>query len=139
MRRTMMAVPLAALVVAVVACTSGSASGLVGPTWQWTHLTENHPKHQSVVTDPTSYTLTLKSDGTFGARVDCNHMSGTYTTSDSSITLKPGATTAVGCAPNSLGARYMALLSAVGSYSIDGKNMTMQLAHDAGEMGFVQG
>jgi heat shock protein HslJ len=135
----MMAVPLAALVVAMVACGSGSTSRLVGPTWQWTHLAENHPKHQTVVTDPTSYTLTLKSDGAFGARVDCNQLSGTYTTSDSSLTLKPGAMTAVGCGPNSLGARYVDLLAAVSSYSIDGKNMTMQLAHDAGEMGFAQG
>ncbi len=138
-RRSMGAALLVAIVVAVVACNSGSKFGLIGPTWRWTHFTESHAKHQSVVPDPASYTLSLRDDGTFQAKADCNELSGTYTTSGRSLTLKPGAMTAVGCGANSLGARYVAMLGAVSSYAIDGKSMTLQLAGDAGEMEFALG
>ena len=59
---------------------SGSAAGLTGKTWQWTASTTKVPASQSVVPDPENYTLDFKSDGTFSAKVDCNQLSGTYTT-----------------------------------------------------------
>jgi heat shock protein HslJ len=128
-----------ALVLAMAGCSSGSSSSdLVGPSWQWTHLSENQPKHQSVVPDPQNYTLTLADDGTFQAKADCNNVSGTYTTSGSTLTLKPGPSTLAACGPNSLDAQYVSLLHAVSSYSVDGSDLTLQLAADAGDMGFTK-
>ena len=137
MRRMSLAILAVAIASGLGACSS-AASGLTGATWQWSHLSENNPKHQSVVPDPASYTITFDADGHFQARADCNQVSGSYTTNGSSITLTVGPTTLVACPPGSLGDQYVALLQQVAGYSIDGTNLTLLLENDAGEMGFVQ-
>ena len=138
MRRTAMAI-LAATVVFGLASCSGVTSGLVGPTWQWTQLTENHPKHQSVVPDPSNYTIEFTVDGHFQAKADCNQVSGSYTASGSSLTLNLGPSTLVACGADSLGDQFTALLHTVSGFSVSGTKLTMTLANDAGEMGFDQG
>ncbi|HEY7283123.1 MAG TPA: META domain-containing protein [Actinomycetota bacterium] len=133
------ALVLAAVVAPMGACSSGSGSDLVGPTWRWTHLTETEPAHQSVVPDPQNYTLTLSDDGTFSARADCNQVHGSYTTNGSSLTLKPGASTLAACGDNSLDTQYVTLLGTVTSYDIKDTDLTMQLGQGAGTMGFAEG
>ena len=96
MRRTAMAVIALALLAGMVACGSDSSGDLVGPTWQWTGLVENAPKHQSAIPDPENYTLTFADDGQHTGR-----QSQTW-------------------------------------FAIDGDQMTVQLAADAGEMQFTQ-
>src|SRR5215470_7393176 len=73
----------------LAACTGGT-SGLVGPTWQWTFLTEHAPMAHSDVGDPGRYTLTLADDGSFQVKADCNTVAGTYVTDGDEITLTPG-------------------------------------------------
>lgn len=141
MRRAKVAVFLvaAAAVTGMAACSSGSGgSDLVGPTWQWSSGTLNQPKHQFVVSDPGNYTITFADDGSFQAKADCNSVHGTYTTSGDSLSIKPGASTLVGCGPESQGDQFVTLLGTVGSFAVDGSNLTMTLAADAGELQFQQ-
>ena len=127
-------VPAMAALLAMTAC--GSSAKLVGPTWQWNGLTLNNPKHQSAIPDPQNYTLTFKDDDTFQAKADCNQLSGTYTTNGSALKLTHGPMTLVACPTGSLSDQYVTLLGHVDSYSIDGKDLKLQLASDEGEMGF---
>lgn len=138
MRWATAAVLVAAIALGGAACGSDSEGDLVGPTWQWTGLTENAPKHQSAVPDPENYTLAFQDDGNFNAKADCNQVSGSYEADGDSLTLQPGPSTLVACPEGSLGDQYVALLHAFDAYSIDGDQMTVQLAADAGEMQFTQ-
>jgi heat shock protein HslJ len=138
MRRTAMAVMALALLAGMVACGSDSSGDLVGPTWQWTGLVENAPKHQSAIPDPENYTLTFADDGNFQAKADCNQVSGGYEADGDSLTLQPGPSTLVACPEGSLGDQYVALLHAFDTFAIDGDQLTVQLAADAGEMQFTQ-
>ncbi len=127
-------VPAVAVVLAMTGCSSNAK--LVGPTWQWIGLTLNNPKHQSAVPDPQNYTLTFQDDGTFQAKADCNQLAGTYTKSGSSLKLTHGPMTLVACPAGSQSDHYVTLLGTVISYAIDGKKLTLNLARDAGVMGF---
>jgi hypothetical protein len=70
------------------------------------------------------YLLTFAADGTFNAVVDCNVLSGTYTTADAmqatgDLTLTPGPFTAAACPPGSLSDLYLYALARSKSYAID--------------------
>jgi heat shock protein HslJ len=122
-------------VMAVGACSgsgSGSATGLTGKTWQWTASTTKVPASQSVVPDPANYTIDFKSDGTFSAKVDCNQMSGTYTsTSSGGLTIEPGPMTMAMCPDGSLDSLYVFGLSNAQSYAIASNQLTITLAEEA--------
>jgi heat shock protein HslJ len=126
--------PVVALMLATTGCSSNAT--LVGPTWQWIGLTLNNPKHQSAVPDPQNYTLTLKDDGTFQAKADCNQLAGTYTMNGSALTLTHGPMTLVACPSGSQSDQFVTLLGTVSSYSIDAKDLSLNLAKNAGVMGF---
>jgi heat shock protein HslJ len=138
MRRTMMAIVALAIAAGATGCGSDADSGLVGATWEWTALSENAPKHQSVVPEPENYTITFSEDGNFQAKADCNQLAGTYTEDGDSLTIEPGPMTLVACPPESLSDQYVALLGTVSSFAVDGKELTLQLGQDAGEMQFTQ-
>ncbi len=138
MRRATVAVILVATVAGLAACSSDSSnSDLVGPTWQWGSGTLNQPKHQFVVPDPENYTITFADDGTYQAKADCNSVHGSYTTSGDSLTIKPGASTLVGCGAESQGDQFVTLLGTVSSFKVDGSDLTMALTADAGELQFT--
>jgi heat shock protein HslJ len=125
-----------ATVLLVVACSSSSGSGLTGKAWQWTASTTKVPASQSVVPDPENYTLTFNTDGSFSAKVDCNNMSGTYTTTSSGgLTITPGPMTLAACGPDSLSDIYVAGLMQAKSYAISNSQLTITLA-DEGTMTF---
>ena len=139
MRRATVAVFLMALVAGMAACSSGSSgSDLFGPTWQWHGGSLKQPAHQFVVPDPQNYTITFADDGTFRAKADCNQVSGSYTTSGDSLTIKPGPSTLVACGPDSQGDQFVTLLATVGSFKVDGSDLTMTLLADAGELQFTK-
>jgi heat shock protein HslJ len=112
----------AVLVLAVVltaACSPGNP--LTGKTWQWTAMTTTTPTSQSVVpTDQqASYTVEFKTDGTFASKVDCNQVSGSYTTTASNgLTIVPGPTTLAVCPEGSIGPIFLTGLSSAASYTI---------------------
>ena len=137
MRRLATVVALAlAVVVLVAACSSSSGSGLTGKAWQWTASTTKVPASQSVVPDPENYTITFNTDGSFSAKVDCNNMSGTYTTTSSGgLAITPGPMTLAACGPETLSDLYVAGLMQAKSYAIASSQLTITLA-DEGTMTF---
>lgn len=126
---------LVAVAIAMTSC--GSGAKLEGTQWQWTSHTQNGT--QTNVPVPSSYTLTLGSDGSFQAQADCNQVHGTYTTSGSSLTIKPGASTLAGCGPGSLSDQFVTLLGQSSSYEIKGQTMNLTLSGNGGTMGFLNG
>ena len=127
-----LAVGAAVVVGACSSSGSGSAAGLTGKTWQWTASTTKVPASQSVVPDPENYTIEFKSDGTFNAKVDCNQLSGTYTTTSSGgLTIEPGPMTMALCPDGSLDSLYVFGLSNAQSYAIANNQLTLTLAEDA--------
>jgi heat shock protein HslJ len=127
-------VSIAALML-LASCGEGT-SGLVGPTWRWTNLTENAPLAHSEVSDPELYTLTLADDGSFQARADCNTALGTYVTDGDEITLSLGPATLAACPEGSLADQFVSLLHTVSTFGVEGNDLALHLANEAGTMTF---
>ena len=108
---------------------------LVGPTWQWTRFT--NPQQATDVLSP-NYTIAFADDGTFSALADCNHVSGTYTADESSLSILSGPMTLMACPPGSLDSQFMAYLSQVSIYSFtDDGDLLLEMPADSGTMRFV--
>ncbi|MGZ3588217.1 MAG: META domain-containing protein [Candidatus Limnocylindrales bacterium] len=133
-------VPLvgALVVLAVVLAGCAGGSGLTSGTWQWTASTTTLPASQSVVPDPSLYTLTFKSDGTIAVKSDCNSASGTYTTSGASMSITLGPTTLAICGSDSLDQAFRTSLALVGTYEQNGSSLTLTFKANAGTMTFKQ-
>lgn len=115
---------------------AGGTSGLVGPTWQWTNLTENAPLAHSEVADPELYTLTLADDGSFQVKADCNTLLGTFVTDGDEIELALGPSTLAACPEGSLSDQFVSLLHTVNTFSIAGNDLALHFADAAGKMTF---
>ena len=127
------AVLLALLIAAttVAACSTQEAADTVfkaaatGRTWQWTASTTKSPASQSVVPDPQNYTVTFNADGTYTGTADCNQVNGTYSVSDSGITIEPGASTMAACGDTSMDAQFLAGLATAKQASFQSDTMTL--------------
>jgi len=124
------------LALVLLAACAGGTSGLVGPTWQWTNLTENAPLAHSEVADPGLYTLTLAADGSFQLKADCNTVLGTYVTDGDEITLSLGPSTLVACPEGSQADQFVSLLHTVSTFGVEGDDLALHLADQAGTMTF---
>lgn len=113
---------------------AGGTTGLVGPTWRWTHATEFGPYGASDVSDPSRYTLALDGDGSVHVKADCNTVRGTYETDGDEITLSLGPSTRAACPDGSLGDRFVELLHTVARFSVDGDDLTLRLENVGGTM-----
>ena len=125
-----------ALTLLLLAACEGGTSGLVGPTWRWTNLTENAPLAHSEVADPDRYTLTLADDGSFQVKADCNTVAGTYVTDGDQITLSLGPSTLAACPEDSEADRFVSLLHTASTFAVDGDELALHLDDVAGTMTF---
>jgi heat shock protein HslJ len=119
--------------------TAAAEADIIDVTWQWTELIETEPASQSLVPDPENYTLVLRSDGTYQVQADCNLSSSEYTLEGNNLTLLPGPTTLAECEPDSLYDEYLAFLSQVVTFELEGEKLVLNLKDGAGKMGFVKG
>jgi heat shock protein HslJ len=110
---------------------------ITGITWQWLRFEDTADLNSIQVTDPSLYTLVLNADGSYNAKVDCNQLMGSYTLEGSSITFEPGITTLAECGPESLYNAFLAHLSNVAGFVIDGDNLVLNLWADGGNMLFA--
>ncbi|HMC71867.1 MAG TPA: META domain-containing protein [Mycobacteriales bacterium] len=113
---------------AIAAC-SVVGSGLVGPTWRVTAVATTAPAWQAVVPAAESlrYTITFANDGTAAIKADCNQVTAAYTTTPGgTITITPGPSTLAVCPEGSMGQPFVAALSAVTSYSVNGNELTLR-------------
>jgi heat shock protein HslJ len=108
--------------------------GLVGPVWKWNELAQG--EEQTVVPNPTAYTLSFAADGTFSFQADCNSGSGTYLVDGASLALD-FAGSEVDCGPDSLSSQYQELLLTVESFESDGDQMTLYSLDGEGRMSFA--
>ena len=123
---------------ALSACSTPKTTGITDITWAWERFEDTAELNDISVNDPSRYTLLLKSDGQYELKADCNLARGEYTLGGSSLTIKPGLTTLVACAPDSLDNEYLTKLSYVASYVMDGDNLVLNLMADGGNMVFVR-
>jgi heat shock protein HslJ len=107
---------------------------ITGITWQWLRFEDTAGVNNIQVTDPSLYTLVLNADGSYNAKVDCNQVMGSYTLEGSSITFEPGITTLAECGPESLYNAFLAHLSNVAGFVIDGDNLVLNLWANGGNM-----
>ena len=115
------------------------ANPLVGVVWEWAALLKTKPAVQSVVPDPSAYTVTFSDDGTVAIKADCNNASGTYTLDNDALTIQIGPVTRAACPPGSLSDLMLASLSKVGSYLIDGGDLILRTADTGTSMLFRNG
>jgi heat shock protein HslJ len=115
------AAALVLLVAVAAACSSGGSggSGLTGKAWQLTAITTKRPAFQGVVpeADQSKYTIEFKTDGTYGAKADCDSMNGSCTTTAcGGLTVQPGTT--IRQCPGPLPGNYLLALTKATSYAI---------------------
>lgn len=91
---------------------------LIDRTWAWeTRVQSGRELDQIDVLNPEHFTLTFNEDGTFNAQVDCNRVSGSYTTSPpDSMTMMAGPSSLAACPPGSLADEMVKLFSEVQNF-----------------------
>jgi heat shock protein HslJ len=123
--------------VAVAERAPAPANPLVGTSWQWAALVETAPAAQTVVPNPENYTLAFQPAGIVSIKADCNMVTGQYTIEGDALTIALGPSTMAFCGEESLDRRYLAALSLVATYVLDGDALALGLKEGVGEMQFV--
>jgi heat shock protein HslJ len=119
---------------AVLAGCGGSAPTLTGQAWQWGSASTDAPGSETVIPNPERYTIQFAADGSFSATVDCNQVSGTYTTGDGgAMTITPGPSTMAACPADSMADLYLQGLQTTTSYTIADGQLSLSKA-DGGTM-----
>lgn len=113
-------------ITAAPAPTGGAAvQGLSSIRWEWVGSTDAAGT-ATAVNDPTRYTLLLNADGTLSIKSDCNSVGGTYTTSGTdTLALTLGASTEVGCPPDSQDQQFNAQLGSVTRWRTEGGELLL--------------
>ena len=113
---------------------------IIGILWQWQDLVETEPAGQSVIANPENYTIVFKEDGTANVKADCNRLSWPYTLEGNKLTFNAiFATTLVACPPGSLSDQFLELLGKTETAGLENGRLILNLADDAGQMGFNNG
>jgi len=112
------------------------APALTNIPWQWVSTTD--PAQGTVaVKDPARYVILFKEDGTAGIQADCNSVQATYTAEGNNISITPDASTLAACPPDSLESQFLAHLTNVVIFFIEGGNLYLDLQVDSGTMRFT--
>jgi len=110
---------------------------LTNINWEWTELIQTDPANQSVIANPQSYVLVFYDDGTFYVLADCNIGSGSYTLNGNQIALQVDAMTEALCGEGSLSEQFLVLLGQVSTYELTTSKLALNLADNAGSLGFA--
>ena len=139
LKRVAIASVLIVVTTLVAACgSSDSSDDFVGVTWEWKSLAETAPANRSVVPEPQNYTLLFIDESLYSATADCNVLNGGYERSGDSLTLSAGPSTLASCGEESLSEQYIALLSEVDGFRINGSELVLTYGAGAGEMTFAE-
>jgi heat shock protein HslJ len=147
-RSTLMLACLSIVLVVGVACappptpvppTATPSNTITDIVWQWKSVTTKPTGETTTVSDPQSYTITFREDGTLSGKADCNSFTGTYS-QESGFSIKLGASTMAYCGEASLDQQYLELLSAVVAGGPDGQgNLALENAGGEKRMLFTNG
>ena len=111
--------------------------GLTDALWAWNELIL--PEGNSLIENADAYTLRFLPDGTVNIVADCNTGAGTYTLEGNALTIQVGRITRVACGENSRSDQFLDYLSQVASYELLPAYLGLDLAEDAGRLGFYVG
>jgi heat shock protein HslJ len=130
--KKLMLVSLIMLIILVSACSTGQSS-LPGTAWQLATL------GGSPVIAGAAPTLSFGTDGSISGWDGCNHFSGTYTASGSSLSIKIGPSTLMACPEDIMkqAEGFTQGLINTASYKMDKANLTLKDAQGADLMGFA--
>ncbi len=113
-----------------------AAAELIGTRWQWVELDGRDSAAKENVPAEQIFTLEFQDGGTFSGQADCNFIGGTFEMDNESMTIQPGPSTRAYCGDQSLYDQYIRLLGEVVSFSIEGSELSLGLANEAGKMQF---
>lgn len=99
------------------AARSNPGRGLSGQPWQW-QSTQHADGSSSLAAEPSRYTIAFQSDGSLAIRADCNSVLGTYSVSDTDLSITLGPSTLVACPPDSQADQFLADLSQASNYTL---------------------
>src|SRR5262245_56601324 len=85
---------------------SSTKADLVGTVWAWQETALNEGE-TTKATNPSSYTIEFKDDGTANVKADCNTGSGPYTVDGYNLTIGPLAMTLMACPPASQDVEFL--------------------------------
>jgi heat shock protein HslJ len=108
---------------------------LVGSVWQLQQI-QYGDGTLLVPASPSNYTLEFLAEGQLNIRADCNVARGTYTTEESGLSIQVGASTRVGCPPESIADKYLQALGSAVIYFFQGGDLYIDLIVDTGTMRF---
>jgi uncharacterized lipoprotein YbaY/heat shock protein HslJ len=113
-----------------------TGSELIGTVWQW-QKTQMNDDTSTTPEDPTKYTLTFLTDGSFQVQADCNRGRGIYTVDGTHLTLRQGIMTLMACLPGSLDTLFLKQLGQTSTYLLSQGNLVLELEQHTGTMTFM--
>ena len=127
------------LVFGLAACggQSEGSESIVGTTWRWQSFEDSAGENNISVSNPESYTLTLKEDGTASIQADCNQVIWPYELDGNSLTFNTlGPSTLAMCPEGSLDTQYLELLGRTVTLNLSEGQLYLNLEFDSGNMVF---
>ena len=110
---------------------------LVGPVWEW-QRTEMSNDTTITVTNPVSYTVQFKDDGTVLVKADCKQAVGNFSDENGSLSIELGPTTMNICSDDSLSEEFLKELSYAATYVFDEDgNLVINMQMDGGNIIFA--
>lgn len=110
------------------------AADLVGTTWEWATVID--PMGQTIVADPTRYTILFNADGSAAIKADCNQVTANYVLDGANVSVQLGATTLAACGPDSQDTLFLNSLSRTSNYAVQDGELFIALVGDSGTLIF---
>jgi heat shock protein HslJ len=111
-------------------------SRITGAVWKWERT--QTPVDETVVLDPSRYTLEFSLAGQVSIQADCNRGTGTYTTDGKHLSIEIMTTTLAACPPGSLGDQFVENLNAAAIHFMRDDDLYIDLMYDSGTMRFAR-
>ncbi len=109
-------------------------AAVTGVEWEWVSTTT--PIEETVVAEPSRYTILLEPDGKLRALFDCNRGGGAYEITEGKLSFGPMMSTRMACPPDSLDAPFMRDLERVTSFFVRGGELYLEMPYDSGTLRF---
>jgi heat shock protein HslJ len=112
-------------------------SNLVGTSWEWVTVIDS--MGQTIVNDPTRYTIVLARINVAAIQADCNAVTATYFADESNLSIEFGATTLVACPPDSQDSLFLNSIGRAASYTLEDGDLFIEMVADTGTVIFRPG
>jgi heat shock protein HslJ len=107
---------------------------LIGTSWEWATVIDS--LGQTIVSDPTRYTISFAPDNMAAIQADCNAVTATYFADDLNLSIELGATTLVACPPDSQDSLFLNSIGRAATYTVEDGELFIEMAADTGTLIF---